>query len=413
MDVFVARQPIYERGLKVYAYELLFRQRAAANAQVFDGNAATSSVITNGVFLIGTRSLLGGRPAFINFTEDLLLTDIPSILPPKELVIEVLETVSVTLETINACRKLKAQGYLLALDDFTGRDGNGALADLADIIKVDFLQTTKAEQEAIAKTYSRRKFLLAEKVETDQDFEQARRMGYVYFQGYFLARPQIIEGRQIPALKVNYLRLLDQIRQPEIDYYKIAALIGSDVSLSYNFLRYMGSAAFPFSRAIVSVQQGLVLLGDAGVRKWVAVIVLANLAMHKPRELMITALIRGRLCELIAPSAGMESRKSELFLMGLFSLLDAILEQPMKTLLEEIPLAADVRSALLDEPSDSPVARLHNLLEAYERGQWDATTRLSAQLGIDETALPALYVDAVAWAEECSVQHAQTTPVTR
>ncbi|HEU0142490.1 MAG TPA: hypothetical protein VFQ79_22400, partial [Bryobacteraceae bacterium] len=131
------------------------------------------------------------------------------------------------------------------------------------------------------------------------------------------------------------------------------------------------------------------------------------------RELMITALIRGRLCELLAPSAGMESRKSELFLMGLFSLLDAILEQPMKTLLEEIPLAADVRSALLGEPSGSPVARLHNLLEAYERGQWDATTRLSAQLGIDETALPALYVDAVAWAEECSVQHAQTTPVTR
>ncbi len=413
MDVFVARQPIYERGLKVYAYELLFRQRPAANAQVFDGNAATSSVITNGMFLIGTRSLLGSRPAFINFTEDLLLTDIPSILPPKELVIEVLETVSATPETINACRRLKTQGYLLALDDFTGRDGNGALADLVDIIKVDFLQTTTAEQEAIARTYGKRKLLLAEKVETVHAFEQARRMGYVYFQGYFLARPQIIERRQIPALKMNYLRLLDEIRQPEVDYHRIAALIGSDVSLSYNFLRYMGSAAFPFSRPIVSVQQGLVLLGDAGVRKWVAVIVLANLAMHKPRELMITALIRGRLCELIAPSAGMESRKSELFLMGLFSLLDAILEQPMKTLLEEIPLAADVRSALLGEPSDSPIARLHNLLEAYERGQWDATTRLSAQLGIDETALPARYVDAVAWAEESGVQHAQTTPVTR
>jgi len=413
VDVFVARQPIYERGLKVYAYELLFRQRPAANAQVFDGNAATSSVITNGMFLIGTRSLLGSRPAFINFTEDLLLTDIPSILPPKELVIEVLETVSATPETINACRRLKTQGYLLALDDFTGRDGNGALADLVDIIKVDFLQTTTAEQEAIARTYGKRKLLLAEKVETVHAFEQARRMGYVYFQGYFLARPQIIERRQIPALKMNYLRLLDEIRQPEVDYHRIAALIGSDVSLSYNFLRYMGSAAFPFSRPIVSVQQGLVLLGDAGVRKWVAVIVLANLAMHKPRELMITALIRGRLCELIAPSAGMESRKSELFLMGLFSLLDAILEQPMKTLLEEIPLAADVRSALLGEPSDSPIARLHNLLEAYERGQWDATTRLSAQLGIDETALPARYVDAVAWAEESGVQHAQTTPVTR
>ncbi|MCZ2073853.1 MAG: HDOD domain-containing protein [Bryobacterales bacterium] len=413
MDVFVARQPIYERSLKVYAYELLFRQRAAANAQVFDGNAATSSVIANGMFLIGARSLLGGRPAFINFTEDLLLTDIPSILPPRELIVEVLETVSATAETINACRKLKTQGYLLALDDFTGRGENGALADLADIIKVDFLQTTTAEQEWIAKTYGKRKLLLAEKVETIQDFEQAHRMGYAYFQGYFLARPQIIESRQIPPLKINYLRLLDEIRQPEIDYHRIATLIGSDVSLSYNFLRYMGSAAFSFSRTIVSVRQGLSLLGDAGVRKWVAVIVLANLAMHKPRELMVTALVRGRLCELVAPKAGMEHRKSELFLMGLFSLLDAILERPMKTLLEEMPLAADVRSALLGEPSNSPIARLHCLLEAYERGQWDVAARLSARLGISETALAALYLDAVRWAEGSGIRHARTTPVTR
>jgi len=402
MDVFVARQPIFTKNQKIFGYELLFRNSLDNAYNCNDGDQATSDVICNSFFAIGMDNLTGGKRAFINFTENLLIKEIPMLLPKELVVVEILENVEPTIELIEACKKLKEAGYLLALDDFVFQPKFVPLLNLADIIKIDFLSTTGHDRKRVMQDVGNRgiKFL-AEKVETRADFEQAVKLGYAYFQGYFFSKPIVLKGKDIPTNKVNQLRVIRVLRELEKENFKFGAIeqfIMYDVTLSYQLLRFINSVAFSLANEISSVKQALVLLGKNEIFKWVSLIVMRTVGDNKTDGILVTSLTRAKFCELIAEKAGLKEREPELFMMGMFSLIDVFIRRPLKAILAELPISEDVKGALLGE--NNKLSQVYRLTLAYERAEWADFTMYAANLGIKEEDIPDYYKKAVAWADE-------------
>ncbi|TCL62005.1 diguanylate phosphodiesterase [Hydrogenispora ethanolica] len=394
MDVFVARQPIFDRQLKVYGYELLFRSGLENFYTATDGDQATSTVIANSFLLIGIDSLVGKKRAFINFTRNLLLNETATILPKETAFIEILENVTPDPETIAACQRLKQLGYSLAMDDFVFKQEMTPLIELADLIKVDFLTTSVAERRDLVRRFCSKPLkFLAEKVESRAEFEEALDMGYAYFQGFFLSKPVIIAGKDVPGYKVNYLRVLHELGQSSPDFDRVESLIKQDISLTYKLLKFINSAAFGFRTRIQSVRQAVVLLGLKEAIKWLSLIAIRGLASDHPDELVVSSVFRARFAELLGPAVGLESRCSELFLMGLFSMIDVFLGRPMADILDELPITEEVKGALLGKAG--VYGNVLQLVQAYEKGDWEQVLFRTDALRIRDAQLPELFQDAL------------------
>jgi EAL and modified HD-GYP domain-containing signal transduction protein len=402
VEVFVARQAIFDRHLKIFGYELLFRSCQTDSSDAVDGSSATLQVITNSFLSIGVDRILAGGKAFVNCPQALLDDERLALLPQAITVVEVLETVQPDPNVIAACRRLKDMGYTLALDDFIDQPGYEGLIELADIIKVDFRELTVNRRRAVCEKYGKRGIrMLAEKVETREEFQQALEMGYDYYQGYFFARPVTLRSREIAGYKANYLSLLREIHKPEIDRARIAELIQREASLAYRLLRYINSAAFDRLGRVSSIPRALALLGDDGIRKWTWLAALPNLAVNKPSELMVNASIRARFCELIAPAAGLENRQADLFLMGMLSRLDAMLDRSLDELLPELRLPRDLEEGLLRPvPAENPLAAVYAVVRAYEAAEWQPLLICAADLRVPADMLPKFYLESVNWAEQ-------------
>jgi c-di-GMP-related signal transduction protein len=401
VDVLVARQAIFDRQRKLYGYELLFRSDAASNT--FDGTeafAATMQVLSNMMMSVGATKLLGGKKAFVNFDHRLLLANAHLTLPRQSLVIEILETVVPTEDLVALCRSIQQQGYSLALDDFTDEPRLAPLAHIAGVIKVDLRLSSPEEQEDMVRTYKPRGVLmLAEKVETYAEFERALNIGYELFQGYFFARPEVVRSQHIPANKAACLRLLREVQKADLDFKELERLICEDVSLTYQLLRYANSAMFQRGAKIQSITRALVILGEHGIRSWAALATLPMLATNKPGELVKLSLIRARFCEQLAETANIGS-SNEAFLMGMFSLLDALIDQPLAEALRGIELGKDIIEALLGiAPAESGLTCLYQLICCYEQGDWEQVGQLSRRCGIPPAAIREAYLDSTAWAE--------------
>ena len=406
MDVFVARQPIFDRQWRVYGYELLYRSGPLENE--FDGTdstIATQQVISNTLLSIGLENIVGGKKAFLNFDRSLLNDRIYLSLPREATVIEILESVEPTADLIELCRSIHEQGYDIALDDFVSSPQFEPLTRLAQLIKVDTRVTDRAEQERLLRTYRPRGIaLLAEKIETYKEYEWARAAGYDYFQGYFFARPFVMHSHQIPASKLNCLRLLSEMQQPELNFERVEDLIASDVSLTYKLLRYANSALFGRHEEIKSIGHALVIVGADNIRRWVALAALPMLATDKPGELVTLSIVRARFCESLMKLARMTLR-NEAFLMGMFSLLDALLDQPLDDALQAVSLRPEITQALLGTaPDRNPLATIYKLTRRYELGDWDEVEMLAKECGFPGLAAGNAYVEAALWAER--VMHA-------
>lgn len=402
MDVFVARQPIFDRERKLYGYELLFRSGPDRNE--YDGvepASATRELIANTLLTFGLDTITGGKKAFINFDRRLLLDQWRTILPKQTAVIELLETVKADPEVLEACRLLRDQGYILALDDFVRQPNTEPLTGLANIIKVDVRTTSESEQKLLLEKYGARGVeLLAEKVETHEEFENAHRAGYTYFQGYFFARPTIMQRRRIPAAKATCLRLLQAAHQPDLDFGHIEEMISQDVSFSYNLLRFVNSALFYCPSEIHSLSQALLVLGEPGIRRWIALATLPRMTDGKPMELATYSLVRARFCERMAELAGI-ARQRESFLMGLFSLLDALIDLPLEDALKEVGLAPEIMQTLLGTASErDALANVYRLACRYEGADWDAVEDLARGLGLKVASITHAYLEATQWATQ-------------
>jgi EAL and modified HD-GYP domain-containing signal transduction protein len=401
VEVFVARQPIFDRNRKVWAYELLFRSDAAATH--YDGaepSSATRQVISHGMLSIGWDKMLRGKLGCINFGRDMLLQDLYSSLPPGQTIIELTEDIQADEEVLEAVRGVREQGYRIALDDFRPGPRMDSLVELADLVKVE-MDTPKAQQEVILRDLHARGIrVLSEKVETDSDFRWALRAGYDYFQGNFFACPAVMQGTEIPALKVHCLRLIQEAHRPELDFTRLTALISQDVSLSYKLLRYANSARFGRQGKIHSIRRALVVLGEYGIRKWIAIAALPAIADDKPSELVTQSLVRGRFCELLGEASG-QGVEDQAFLVGLFSMLDALLDRPLEDALTELGLAPPLDSVLRGQASEESVLdTIYKLVRRYEMADWPEVERLAGLLGTPPELVGAAYREALPWADE-------------
>ena len=398
-EVHVARQPIFDAKLNVIAYELLFRGNFINAFDGSNGDQATRSVIANSFLTIGIETLTHGEKAFINFTSNSLLHDIPLLLPRDMVVVEVLEDVVPTPAIINACRRLKQAGYLIALDDFAFSPCYMPLVELADIIKVDFLATPPAERQQLIRCLAGQQVkFLAEKVETQADFHSGLEMGYSYFQGYFFSKPSIISAKSLPGHTTSCLQLLRELNRPEVKYEAIEDIIKRDVAMSYKLLRFVNSAYFGFKSKIKSLRQALTLLGQKELQKWVALISLQEAGVNKPTELILESLIRARFAEQLALKRMQKQQAANSFLMGMFSYIDVLLDRPMADILNEVALDEEVKAALL-EKNRNFLSLLYQLILTYEKGQWNESSCYAAELNLDESVVLKAYQESVAWAQ--------------
>jgi EAL and modified HD-GYP domain-containing signal transduction protein len=393
---FVARQPIFDRAQNVFGYEILFRNGVEDYFNADPELAARSTLDSS--LLFGINMLCDNRRAFVNCTRDVLFKDLITLLPPNQTVAEILETVEPEDRVIAACKRLKAFGYLIALDDFAPDDPRIPLCEFADIIKVDVRATQPNERAGMMRRFGSPKCkMLAEKLETPHEFQQAREMGFVYFQGYFFCRPEIVIGREVPASRLHYIRLLEMVSHSEIDMRELEQMLKQEASISYRLLRYLNSPLFGFALEIKSIRHAMAVLGEREMRRWVRLVVTVGAAEQKCSELVLMGLARARFCELLPDRL---HSNSDLFLMGLLSIMDAILEVSMDLLLEQLPVDHETKATLLGQ--NSSIRPLYQLMLAQEAGEWEQSSALAKQLNLPDEEVASTWWRALQWAQEAT-----------
>lgn len=399
MDVFVARQPIFDRNDKVVAYELLYR---TDENNFFDesvsSNVATSILLMNSFYSFGIDNLIGDETAYINFSKALIENDIPLLLDEQHVVIELLEGIKPDQLFINKIKYLKERGYLIALDDFTHNYPYNELIDLADILKVDFLKNTGEQIIKICAKYKKLgKILLAEKVESYEEYIWAKKNNFDYFQGYFFSRPLLMKRKTLNDSAYQYFRLLEKINANEPNYKEIAHIIEIDVTLTYNLLKLINSR-FTLISNITSIQHGLSILGINAFKKWLSLAMMQNVATHKTSEIIKTALIRSYFMEKVAYASNLRKYAEEITFVGILSVIDVLLESSMEDILEKLPLSLEVKDTLLAK--DTSYSNVYNILKAYEAGNFYDISEYCQIIYFDINQLPKIYCDSIKWSED-------------
>ncbi len=385
----VARQPILDRNLNTYAYELLYRGDQQLQFGMDTGDTATNRVISHTFVEDNFEKVVGNRIAFINMTRNLLISDDPLPFPPQHVVLEILEDVAADADLVKAVENLVEQGYRIALDDFIFDESLWPLIHLSEIIKIDILALDEQQlHEHVAILKNANVKLLAEKVETQQQYELCKQLGFDYFQGYFFSRPTLIKDAPLPGNALNILRIVSRLQDPNVDFDDIDELISQDASLSYKLLKLLNSAALGLPKKVDSIKRALVILGFKSVKSWTTLIALSNVELSTP-ELMTIAMTRAKMCEQIAVQFNCEQDAG--FMVGLFSNLDAMMQHEMEELVENLPLTKSVQHALLNQTGE--LGRLLQIVKLYEQGLWDDIN--DSPLNLDQ--LSEAYVTATAW----------------
>lgn len=395
----LARQPIYDAKLDIQAYELLFRSSNAEAAVIDDGNVASSTVLLNAFASLPLADVLEDKPAFVNFTRELLDHELP--IHPSKLVVEVLENIEINADTIAAIARLKQAGYRIALDDYIYAEHHAELLALADIIKIDILNTSWPVVRALARRLKPLGVqLLAEKIETQAIFDDCRELGFTLFQGYFLAKPQLLKGRQLKTNQQTALQLMAALRKPEITLREVEALIQTDASLVFKILRMVNSAMYNLSREIDSIQRAAALLGMDRLRSMAQLLILSGLD-DKPPSVFASTLLRARLGQVLAERASSQDKidADMQFTAGLLSMLDAFLDMEMGEILKDLPISDSLKDAIVHRTGSSGVlldAAVAFDQAALERIDW---SQLSG-LGIASETARDLYIDSLRWVSE-------------
>jgi EAL and modified HD-GYP domain-containing signal transduction protein len=399
MDIFVARQPVFTAKKKVFGYELLFRSSLENIFPGIDGNKATSTVLSNTFFSFGLNEILAGKPGLINFTRDLLVQRTPMLFPKEHIIIEILEDIEPEPAVIEALTEFKQQGYKIALDDFVYDPKFDDMISLCSMIKFDLMATPLDTLEPIIADIRAHHHLtlLAEKVETHHQFEQAKEMGFGLFQGYFFAKPEILSEKDISSSQITKLKLISEINQKNLNLVTIETLIKNDLSVSFKLLKFINSAYFKRSIAIDTIKDAMTFMGIDELKKFINVVAVSDMADHKPNELIRSSMIRARMCEQCGKLLKTHFTTEELFTIGLFSAMDAILDRPMTDILSHITFSEKVKQALLGK--NKQFSQLHTLVTSFEKGQWEH--RLYKMIDGKKIAekLPEFYMDAIRLAD--------------
>ncbi|GMM86089.1 EAL and HDOD domain-containing protein [Pseudoalteromonas sp. MTN2-4] len=400
MYFYAARQPIFDQNKQLMGYELLFRDGVDNVFPNIDGDEATSKLIEGSQFNFGLEDLTDNKPAYINFTLDTILKGYPSMLPSEQVVIEILETVQPGKRLLAAVQELKSKGYTLALDDYKHQKVWRHFYPYIDQIKVDLLITSDEEiSELIEATKDFKNIkLVAEKVETNEQFEEAVALGFSYFQGYFFAKPEMVKSKSLPPSEMALAELLYETSVVDVDIKKISSVFERDVNLSYKLLRYSNSAAFKRRAEINTIKQAVVVLGNQELKKFLSLLFAAQVSSEKPIELIKLSLTRARFCELLAQKHKGIQDTGMAFLVGMMSLMDAILDESMEGVMKKLPLSNLIKEALVQK--QGILAQYLGLIKAYEQADWEMTGEYCERIKFSNDLLPEIYNQAVTWGNE-------------
>ncbi|MCP5053803.1 MAG: HDOD domain-containing protein [bacterium] len=397
-EVVVARQPIFDKKKEVFAYELLFRsdfQEHLTYAPTTKKKGKTSIEGVDSIFISGLKRLTNGKKAVINFNREMLLNKLPLVFPSDLLGVEIHEDSESDNKMTKSVSKLKNAGYLVVINDSLFNQADFSLIKLADVVGVDFRSGGLQKRISFFEDNHTRPRFLARSVETACDYDLASEKGYQYFQGSFFSAVDMVSVRSIPGYKMNLMRILREINKPAVEFSRIEEILKKDVSITYKLLRLINSASFGFKTQVQSIHHALTLLGEGEIRKWLSLIVLSSVGTDKPQELVRGTLVRAKLCESIASKLNYKRERSNFFLMGMFSMVDAFLGRPMPEILVDLPLDTHIKDALLGNPNH--YRDVLELVIGYEKAEWRTFDQMTENLGIDRYILSGFYIDAVEW----------------
>jgi EAL and modified HD-GYP domain-containing signal transduction protein len=392
--LYIARQPIYDLNKAVLGYELLYRSSAINQANITDADQASCETILNSFMHIGIDNIVGSALAFINLPREFVINDSLTPMFRDQSVLEILECVEPDEEVIKGLKRLKSEGYRIALDDFAFRDEITPFLELSDFIKIDVSTLTKTDieqQVAHLKPYNVK--LIAEKVETQEAYQDCFNLGFDYFQGFFFCYPVMLTRKALPSNKLVILNILNKLHNPDTDSDELEQILVQDIALSYKLLRYINSAAFALRREIDSIKDAIILLGMENLKNWMSLILMSRIIESKPTELIVTGMIRGKMCELLAESEHPEI-KHQMFIIGLFSVLDALMDQPLVDLLDNVILSTPIKLALLDKTGVQ--GEIYQQVLHYEKCNWDELNKLN----VNANEFARSYLNAVNWADQ-------------
>ena len=400
MYFYAARQPILDKEKKLVGYELLFRDGVDNVFPDIDGDEATSRLIEGSQFNFGLEDLTDNKPAYINFTLDTLQKGYPLLLGKEQVVVEILETIQPGKRLLALVKDLKERGYTLALDDYIHQPVWRHFYPYIDMIKIDFLTTDKESIEAVIEAIKPHPHikLLAEKVETYEKYQLAREMGFSYFQGFFFSKPEMVQSKTLPPSEMALAELLYETSSIDLNLRKITEVFERDVNLSYKLLRYSNSAAFKRRAEISTIKQALIVLGSEEIKRFLSLLFAAQVSADKPAELIRLSLTRARFAELLAISHGKLRDTGMAFLTGMMSLMDAILDEDMPSVMNKLPLTNEIKDALLKD--EGLLATYLNLVKFYEQANWEKAKEIQQQLGLKPEEVPDAYHDALSWSND-------------
>lgn len=395
MDVFLARQPIFNKHRKLFGYELLFRTGIGNTFPNIDGSIATASLLSNLFFPFEVDQILGGKKGLINFTEQLILSKAPLYLPKDKFIIEVLEDVEPTPQIVSKLALFKDRGYKIALDDFVYHKKFEPMIRLSNVIKFDLHETplgTLVEILDELKEKFNLKFL-AEKIESYDQFKLAKKMGFHYFQGYFFARPEVLSTREVPTSQITKLKLINEVGKRNVDIGKIENHIKNDAPLSFKLLKYANSVYFNRKLPIDTIRDAISYIGEDEIRNFINIVVVSDLGLSKPNELVRLCIIRARMCEKLGSLLVNRFSSEELFTLGLFSLMDALMDTPMDNILEHLSFSEKMKTALLGK--DQEFSMMLDLVTGLEQGDWQKPIFKTIEGSEIEKKLPEVYSESI------------------
>ncbi len=395
MNVFVARQPVFKIDKTIFGYEILFRKGFENTFPDIDGDIATSTVLSNTFFSFDIKEILGNKPGFINFTKKMILQKNPLLFSPEHIIVEILEDIEPDRSVIDAVKAIKKKGFTIVLDDFIYHKKFKPMMDLCSIIKFDIIATPLNTLGDIVFNIKQDYDItfLAEKVETYDEFEQAKAIGFSLFQGYFFSKPEILSRREISLVQITKLKLISEINHTELNLKAVEDLIRKDVSLSFKLLKFINSAYFKRPTPINTIKDAITYLGVDELKKFINIATVSDLNADKPNELVRSAMIRARMCELCGTCLKTSFSTEELFTLGLFSHMDAMLDLPMEKILETISLSDKIKAAL--NGKDMEFKEIIHLVSGFEQGDWLKSLDTILSGFPIEDKLPEFYLDAI------------------
>ncbi len=393
--MFIARQPIFNKKLDIYGYELLFRATVGAVTFGDASSQAATATVVGGLFEEGIHKIVGNAKAFVNFDYDFIMSDMIELIDPDKLIIEVLETVKVDDRFVKRVYELSKMGYKIALDDFEEKIDTYPIVPISDVIKYDIIVTPLSEiKQEVRMALEENKILLAEKIETEAEYQEALRMGFQLFQGYFFSKPNIVARteKRLP-LSSSFTALLHELKKPQPSFDKLVEIISTDAELVYKLFRIIGREYK--DEDIMSIKKALVKMGFKSIERWIHILLLQNFSKDKPSELMELSLIRSKFGEYIALNSKFKNDYDDVNIMCLFSLLDAILDRNIEEALEGIKLSKDVYWGLVN--CTGKYAFICKIVSAYEKGDWPKVFEVASKMELKPDILGDGYLNAIKW----------------